>query len=97
MAELIKLDGYEHDPMDCAINMEHNMRYQTTLGQVTQLMSNMGMTYFDFCNMTIDLDHYYHNWAEICDEDLDDPEFACNAVLPSMFESWGFGDFLDDD
>ena len=87
----------DHDPMACSLMMEHDVKYNTAVGQITEIMNQYGMTYIDFCNMTMQLDHYYHNWAEINDIDIEEEEFACNAILPSMFQPWIFDDFDDDD
>lgn len=93
------LDGFqeEHDPLDCSLSMEHDVRYHIALGQISQILNNEDMTYLDFCNIVLQLDHYYHNWSEIVGISLENRDFACNATLPSMFDPWHIDDFDDDE
>lgn len=71
-----------HEKMD----IEFTVRYYTALGKISDILTESGMTYSDYCALTLELDKYYHNWADMIDADLDDREFASMAVLPSMNE-----------
>ena len=95
--QMPNLDGYKHDPLECSLDMEHEVRYHTGLGQISEMITKFGFTYLDFCNMTLQLDHYYHNWAEIVEADLEDNDFATDVILPSMLQPWAMYDYDDDD
>ena len=88
-----------HNPLECSLDMEHKVKYYTALGQISHMIKNFGMTYEDFCAMSLDLGRYYQNWAEIVGVDIEDRDFATNIVLPSMLEPWCFdeNDFDEDD
>jgi hypothetical protein len=92
-------NGEQHNPLKHSMDIEHDVRYNIALGQISQLISDMSLSYLDFCNIVIKLNEYYESWAKVLGESLKDEEFTSDVILPSILEPWIINDdeFYDDE
>lgn len=78
----------KHNPLFCNIDTEQTVHFFTALGEVSKIISDHMLNYEEFWGLVARLDHFYQNWAEINDIDLEDEEERLAEFLPSILDEF---------
>ena len=75
-----------HDPVSCNGNLVDNIKIYSAIKEISNVVSDNELSYEEFLTAVGMLSHYYDNWFEINDFDLDDEEDMEFITLPNVYD-----------